>query len=33
VPEAVALFGETVTVQEFADFVRTNCSDDPYIPS
>lgn len=31
-PEAVALFGETVTVREFADFVRTNCSDTPYVP-
>ena len=33
IPEAVALFGDTVTVREFADFVRTNCSDSPYIPS
>lgn len=32
-PEAVALFGETVSVREFADFVRTNCSDNPYVPS
>ena len=32
-PEAVALFGETVSVKEFADFVRTNCSDNPYVPS
>jgi hypothetical protein len=31
-PEAVALFGETVTVREFAWFVRTNCSDDPIVP-
>lgn len=31
-PEAVALFGETVTVREFADFVRTNCSETPYVP-
>ena len=31
-PPAVALFGETVSVREFADFVRTNCSDDPYVP-
>lgn len=31
-PEAVALFGETVSVREFADFVRTNCSDTPYVP-
>lgn len=31
-PEAVELFGETVTVREFADFVRTNCSDTPYVP-
>jgi hypothetical protein len=30
-PEAVALFGDTVTVREFADFVRTNCSDEPYV--
>ena len=32
-PEAVALFGPTVTVREWADFVRTNCSDNPYVPS
>lgn len=32
-PEAVALFGTTVTVREWADFVRTNCSDTPYVPS
>ena len=32
-PEAVALFGSTVTVREWADFVRTNCSDTPYVPS
>jgi hypothetical protein len=31
-PPAVELFGETVSVREFADFVRTNCSDDPYVP-
>jgi hypothetical protein len=31
-PDAVALFGETVTVREFADFVRTNCSDTPFVP-
>lgn len=31
-PEAVALFGDTVTVAEMMDFVRTNCSDDPYVP-
>ncbi|HZW45874.1 MAG TPA: hypothetical protein VFF32_16105 [Dermatophilaceae bacterium] len=31
-PPAVALFGETVTVREFAWFVRTNCSDDPIVP-
>ena len=30
-PEAVALFGDTVTVREFAWFVRTNCSDDPIV--
>jgi hypothetical protein len=32
-PEAVALFGPKVTVREWADFVRTNCSDNPYVPS
>jgi hypothetical protein len=31
-PEAVELFGPTVTVREFADFVRVNCSDSPYVP-
>jgi hypothetical protein len=31
-PEAVALFGEKVTVREFAWFVRTNCSDNPIVP-
>jgi len=31
-PPAVALFGETVTVREFASFVRANCSDDPIVP-
>ena len=31
-PPAVALFGATVTVREWADFVRTNCSDTPYVP-
>ena len=30
-PEAIALFGDTVTVREFAWFVRTNCSDNPII--
>jgi hypothetical protein len=30
-PPAVELFGETVSVREFADFVRTNCSDEPYV--
>jgi len=30
--DAITLFGETVTVREFADFVRTNCSDTPYLP-
>jgi hypothetical protein len=29
---AIALFGDTVTVREWADFVRTNCSDTPYVP-
>jgi hypothetical protein len=32
-PPAVALFGPTVTVREWADFVRTNCSDNPIVPS
>jgi hypothetical protein len=32
-PEAVELFGDTVTVREFAWFVRTNCSDDPIVPT
>ena len=32
-PLAIALFGETVTVQEFIRFVQANCSDDPIIPS
>ena len=32
-PPAVELFGETVTVREWAWFVRTNCSDDPIVPS
>lgn len=32
-PPAVALFGETVTVREMMDFVRVNCSDNPYVPS
>jgi hypothetical protein len=32
-PEAVALFGPVVTVREWADFVRTNCSDTPIVPS
>ena len=31
-PLALALFGERVTVGEFAWFVRTNCSDDPIFP-
>ena len=31
-PDAVAFFGETVTVREFALFVRINCSDDPLVP-
>ena len=31
-PLALALFGETVSVGEFAEFVRTNCSDDPIFP-
>jgi hypothetical protein len=31
-PLALDLFGETVSVGEFAWFVRTNCSDDPLIP-
>lgn len=32
-PLALELFGPTVSVAEFAWFVRTNCSDDPIIPS
>ncbi len=32
-PEAVAYFGEVVTVREMMVFVRTNCSDDPIVPS
>jgi hypothetical protein len=31
-PDALALFGKTVSVQEFAWFVRTNCSDNPIFP-
>jgi hypothetical protein len=31
-PLALELFGTTVSVGEFAWFVRTNCSDDPIIP-
>lgn len=32
-PLALELFGPTVSVGEFTWFVRTNCSDDPIIPS
>ena len=32
-PLALELFGPTVSVAEFAWFVRVNCSDDPIIPS
>jgi hypothetical protein len=32
-PEAVEFFGPTVTVREFALFVRINCSDDPIVPT
>ena len=39
-PEEVAAFeetfgvkGQTVTVRVFAAFVRTNCSDDPFVPT
>ena len=32
-PFALELFGPTVSVGEFAWFVRANCSDDPIIPS
>ena len=32
-PLAIALFGDKVTVREFAAFVRANCSDNPIIPS
>ena len=32
-PLALELFGPTVSVAEFTWFVRTNCSDDPIIPS
>ena len=31
-PLAFELFGETVSVKEFAWFVRTNCSDNPIFP-
>ena len=31
-PPAVALFGETVSVQEMIKFVQANCSDDPIVP-
>ena len=31
-PEAVELFGETVSVREMTAFVRANCSDNPIIP-
>lgn len=30
-PPAVALFGETVSVQEMIKFVQANCSDDPIV--
>lgn len=30
-PPAVALFGETVSVQEMIKFVKANCSDDPIV--
>jgi hypothetical protein len=33
VPEAVALFGPTVSVQEMIKFVQANCSDDPIVPT
>jgi len=32
IPEAVAYFGPTVSVREFAAFVRANCSDNPIVP-
>ena len=32
-PPAVALFGETVSVQEMIKFVQANCSDDPIAPT
>ena len=32
-PQALALFGPTVSVGEFTWFVRTNCSDNPIIPT
>jgi hypothetical protein len=31
-PLAVAFFGDTVTVGEFAEFVKLNCSDTPVVP-
>ena len=31
-PEAVELFGDTVTVREMIAFVRANYSDDPIVP-
>jgi hypothetical protein len=31
-PLAVAFFGDTVTVGEFAKFVKLNCSDTPVVP-
>jgi hypothetical protein len=32
-PDALALFGPTLAVQEMIKFVQANCSDDPIIPS
>jgi len=32
-PDALALFGPTVSLGEFAWFVRTYCSDNPIFPT
>jgi hypothetical protein len=32
-PDAVALFGSTVSVQEMIKFVKANCSDNPIVPT
>jgi hypothetical protein len=32
-PEAIELFGPTVSVQEMIKFVQASCSDEPIIPT